>query len=426
MTYYSIEAEQAVLGEIIHTPDLIYETVLTPDDFYHGENKAIFEAMVSLRDEEKIVDLVSLTSKIGNQMQDIGGAQYLLQLRQNTLTVANFAYHEQIVRDKSLIRTGLTGLKEIYHSDKDSPLQLSAEIMDIAEKIADRARTKDGFIHIRNGLMDHSEQLQLKLSSTGSVGVSTPGKALDKIIGKWQKQSLNIIAARPSVGKTQFLLNNARIVAHEGLTTAIFSLEQPGSQMYDRMVCAESMIDGERMRTGRLTDDEWIKYTMGVARLTDLNVFMDDRPGLTVQEIRAAVRKLKKKYPDIVVFIDYLQLIQAGKKMDNRTQEVGYVSGSLKQMARENDCPVIALAQLSRSVEQRADKRPMMSDLRESGNIEQDADTITFLYRDDYYNQETEKKNIIECIVAKNRNGSVGTAEMINLKNYGKFVDIAA
>lgn len=424
MGHFSIEAEQAVLGAILKSPELIYETSLQPEKFYHAGHRQIFEQMVILRDAEKKVDFVSLVASLGEQMQELGGTSYLLKLSQSVPTVANFTEHERIVNSKYLMRTGIDSLGELYNAGLEDPVEFAAELMGIAEKIGDESRTKEGLVHIRVGLDKHFNQLQEKKYSAKQIGISTVGTELDRITGKWQKQTLNIIAARPSVGKTAFMLNNARRNAGEGMAVALFSLEQPDVQLYDRMVAAECLIEGERIRTGQLRDEEWAKYVMAFTKLVELNLYIDDTPGLSIQEIRSAVRKLKKKHPDLIVFLDYLQLVKGGKKFDNRNMEVGYVSTSLKQMARENDIPVVALAQLSRGVEQRQDKRPMMSDLRESGNIEQDADTITFLYRDDYYDKETEKKNIIECIVAKNRNGDVGTAEMINMKQYGKFADL--
>ncbi|KOS03956.1 replicative DNA helicase [Paenibacillus polymyxa] len=423
MSYFSLEAEQSVLGSILLAPDLIYESLLMPDAFHHEGHRVIFENMLSLREENKKIDVVSIASRMGQALQDVGGMSYLVDLRKSVPSVSDFAFYERIVKEKHLMRTGLIAVKEVYSGGHEDPTEFAAELMSIAEKIGDQSRDKEGFSHIKDGLMNHFELLNDKKYNGQALGVSTVGTELDRITGKWQKQTLNIVAARPSMGKTAFLLNNAVRNGKEGLTVAIFSLEQPEMQLYDRMIAAECFIDGERIRTGQLRDDEWETYTIGLSVLTEMNVFIDDRPGLSVQEIRAAVRKLKKRHPDLIVYIDYLQLIKGGKKFSSRNEEVGYISSSLKQMARENDCPVISLAQLSRGVEQRQDKRPMMSDLRESGNIEQDADTISFLYRDDYYNRDTEKKNIIEIIVAKNREGSVGTAEMMNLKQYGKFKD---
>ncbi|GIP02070.1 replicative DNA helicase [Paenibacillus lautus] len=424
MSFYSIETEQALLGSILIEPELIYESILNPVNFYHEGHQLIFEHMLQMREKQEKVEIVSLVARLGAAVQDIGGVQYLAQLSNSFPMVDQFAKHEEIVKEKYLMRTGMTAIKGLYNELPDNPRELSAELMSLAETIGDQVRTEGGFRRIHDGLMSHFEQLENKKYNGVAAGAKTVGTALDKITGRWKKQTLNIIAARPSVGKTAFMLNNAVIAGKEGMTVAVFSLEQPEDQLLDRVVAAECQIIGENIRDGKLSDEEWTKYTLGIANLADLDIYIDDKPGRTIQEIRAAVRKLKKKHPNIIVFIDYLQLIHGGKKFPSRNEEVGYISSSLKQMARENDCPVIALAQLSRGVEQRQDKRPMMSDLRESGNIEQDADTITFLYRDDYYNQETEKKNIIECIVAKNRNGSVGTAEMVNMREYGKFVDL--
>ncbi|OXL83154.1 replicative DNA helicase [Paenibacillus sp. SSG-1] len=424
MSFHSIETEQAQLGSILKEPDLIYESILSPEHFFDAAHELIYETMITMRESDQRIDPVSLVAKLGERVSDMGGVQYLIKLSDAVPSVQGFNRYERIIKDKYLLRTGAKSMKEIYGDIPDDPKELAAELMSLAENIGDQVHTGGGFNHIGDGLMQHFELLENKKYNGISAGVSTIGKALDKITGRWQKQTLNIIAARPSVGKTAFMLQNAVINGKDGMAVAIFSLEQPEMQLYDRIISAECSIDGELIRTGKLTDDDWTKYTMGMANLAELKIYIDDKPGQSVQEIRAAVRKLKKKHTDLIVFIDYLQLIQGGKRFGSRTEEVGYISNSLKQMARENDCPVIALAQLSRSVEQRQDKRPMMSDLRESGNIEQDADTITFLYRDDYYNQETEKKNIIECIVAKNRNGAVGTAEMVNMRNFGRFVEL--
>ncbi|MCM3208521.1 replicative DNA helicase [Paenibacillus illinoisensis] len=425
MSYYNLEAEQSVLGSIIIQPDLIYESLLTEEEFFHNDHQKIFGAMVSLREKEIGVDVVTLSNEMKDELNDVGGVSYLLKLSQSVPSVSDFATHEKIVKDRYLMRTGMRTIQDILNSGVNDPKELAAELMDLSESLSDQSRSADGFKHISEGIMEHSDEIDRKKYEGQGTGAGTVGKDLDEITGKWKKQTLNIVAARPSVGKTAFLLNNAVRNGKDGLTVAIFSLEMPDMQLYDRMIAAECNIDGHRVEKGELEDHEWEKYTLGLSELSQLDIYIDDRPGLSVQEIRSAVRKLKKKCPELIVFIDYLQLIKGGSKYSskNRNEEVGFISSSLKQMARENDCPVVALAQLSRTVEQRQDKRPMMSDLRESGNIEQDADTITFLYRDDYYNAESEKKNIIEMIVSKNRNGRTGTAEMVNMKNYGKFVN---
>ncbi|OAB27838.1 hypothetical protein PMSD_22995 [Paenibacillus macquariensis subsp. defensor] len=424
MNYYNLEAEQSVLGSILINPDLAHETQLIHDNFHNEQHQSIFKHMLELREQEKKIDIVSLASKMGQEVQEIGGIKYLLELSQSVPTVANFTTYERILKECYVIRFGMQSIKDIYAKQYGDPKEFVAEVFRVAETLGDQAHTEVGFRHIAEGLKDHFEILQDKKYSGVSVGTSTVGADLDKITGKWQNQTLNIVAARPSMGKTAYMLNNAVINAKEGETVAIFSLEMPEQQLFDRMIAAECHIDGERIRTGQLLDDEWEKYAIGSSKLSELNIYIDDRSGLTIQEIKVAVRKLKKKHSDLIVYIDYLQLIKGGRNFPSRNEEVGYVSSSLKQMSRENTCPVIALAQLSRSVEQRQDKRPMMSDLRESGNIEQDADTVSFLYRDDYYNQDSEKKNIIEIIVSKNRNGQVGTAEMVNMKSFGKFVNL--
>jgi len=288
-------------------------------------------------------------------------------------------------------------------------------------------RTGSGFISIRDVLMDVFEQIEFLYNHRGGVtGIPSGFPDLDRMTSGFQRSDLIIVAARPSVGKTAFALNiaqNVGVRARE--TVAIFSLEMSASQLVQRMVCAESNVDAGRLRTGRLEGDDWEKLTMAIGALSEAEIYIDDTPGVTVADIRAKLRRLKKERGLGLVVIDYLQLIQGrGKPGENRQQEVSEISRTLKQIARELEVPVIALSQLSRGVEQRQDKRPMLSDLRESGSIEQDADIVAFLYRDDYYDRETERKNIIEIIIAKQRNGPVGTVELVFLKNFNKFVSL--
>lgn len=423
---YSVESEQFVIGSILVQSDLIYETVLLPEDFYHPNHQTIFTHMLDLREKEISIDVLSLTSVMGSAVKEIGGIEYLTNMARSVPSTRNFDFNENTVKEKSLLRSGLNAVNELCTSGTENPSEFAAEMLTIAENM-NRVKKGDGFQHIREKLMEHSDIMSEKLSNPKAGGIPTAGNDLDRITGKWQKQTLVIIAARPSVGKTAFMLNNARSAAEAGAMCGIISLEQPFTQLLDRMIAAECHIDGERIKNVQLTDEEWTKYTLGFTQLAGLPIYIDDRPGQTMQEIRASVRKLKKKADsegrDLIIFIDYLQLIQGGKRFASKREEVGYISNTLKQTARENDCPVVSLSQLSRKVEDRQDKRPMLSDLREAGEIEQDADIVTFLYRDDYYNQETDKKNIIEIIVAKNREGPLGTAEMVNLRNYCKFVD---
>ena len=420
---YNLESEQAVIGSIFLKPELIHDTILEPIHFYHKPHQIIFQQMIELRDKKIDIDPVTISGALGNTLQEIGGFTFILSLTKSTPSAANIKWYEKMIRDHYTMRNGLDLIQKICNEGITDPNTFAHQIMSVAETMEIKTE-KEGLHHIGNPLMDHYDQVTYKSLNPQSNGYATAGADLDNLTGRWQKQTLNIIAARPSVGKTAFMLNNARRCANDGLTVAIFSLEQPEEQLYDRMISAECHIDGSKIKTGQLQTDDWEKYALGLSKLAGLDIYIDDRQGLSVREIRSEVRNLKKTNPNLIVFIDYLQLIQAGKKLGNRTEEVGYISGSLKQMARENDCPVVALAQLNRGVEQRQDKRPMMSDLRESGNIEQDADIIGFLYRDDYYDKESEKKNIIEIIIAKNREGETGTVEMVMIKNYCKFVDL--
>jgi replicative DNA helicase len=288
-------------------------------------------------------------------------------------------------------------------------------------------RAAHGFISIRDVLMEVFERVEHLYNHKGGVtGIPSGFPDLDKMTSGFQRSDLIIVAARPSVGKTAFALNIAQNVAvRAGETVAIFSLEMSAGQLVQRMICAEANVDAGRMRTGFLEGDDWEKLAMAIGALSEAQIYIDDTPGVTVADIRAKCRRLKKEKGLGMILIDYLQLIQGrGKPGENRQQEVSEISRTLKQIARELEVPVIALSQLSRGVEQRQDKRPMMSDLRESGSIEQDADIVAFLYRDDYYDKESEKKNIIEIIIAKQRNGPVGTVELVFLKNYNKFVSL--
>src|SRR5690606_29971 len=310
-----------------------------------------------------------------------------------------------------------------------------ASAEDVGELISDAerrileisGRRGEGFTSIRDVLMEVFERVEFLFHHKGgATGIPSGFPDLDKMTSGFQRNDLIIVAARPSVGKTAFALNIAQNVGVRAKeTVAIFSLEMSASQLVQRMICAEANVDATRMRTGYLEGDDWEKLTMAIGSLSEAQIFIDDSPAVTVSEIRAKCRRLKKERGLGMILIDYLQLISGrGKAGENRQQEVSEISRTLKQIARELDVPVIALSQLSRGVEQRQDKRPMMSDLRESGSIEQDADIVSFLYRDDYYDKESEKKNIIEIIIAKQRNGPVGTVELVFLKNFNKFVNL--
>ncbi|WP_206109979.1 replicative DNA helicase [Paenibacillus albicereus] len=429
----NLEAEQAVLGAVLLQAEALITAMekIRPEDFYLSSHQLVFEAMIELGENNQPIDLVTLTAYLSDrsQLEEVGGVSYLAKLASVVPTAANVEHYAQIVEEKSmlrrLIRTATTIVSDGYGAADDIGLMLSEAEQRIME-IANR-RSSSGFVSIRDVLMEVFERVEfLYTNKGGSTGIPSGFVDLDKMTSGFQRSDLIIVAARPSVGKTAFALNiaqNVGVRARE--TVAIFSLEMSAAQLVQRMVCAESNVDAGRMRTGFLEGDDWEKLTMAIGALSEAEIYIDDTPGITVSDIRAKCRRLKKERNLGMILIDYLQLIQGrGKAGENRQQEVSEISRTLKQIARELEVPVIALSQLSRGVEQRQDKRPMMSDLRESGSIEQDADIVAFLYRDDYYDKETEKKNIIEIIIAKQRNGPVGTVELAFLKNFNKFVSL--
>ncbi|WP_027415052.1 replicative DNA helicase [Aneurinibacillus terranovensis] len=429
----NIEAEQAVLGAIFleHEALITAQDILMPEDFYRTAHQRIFHVMVSLAERSEPIDLVTVTAELENQKQldEVGGVSYLTDLATSVPTASNVEYYARIVEEKALLRRLIRAATKIaadgYTSGDDIPSMLhdaERSIMQIAQR-----RRASSFIHIKDVLTETYEQIEALASSKGDItGVPTGYPDLDKMTSGLKPAELIILAARPSVGKTAFALNVAQnVAARAGATVAIFSLEMAATQLVQRMICAEGNIDAQRMRTGYFSDDDWHKLTMAIGTLSNAPIYIDDTPGITVSEIRAKCRRLKTEVGLGLILIDYLQLITGRRGGDNRQQEISEISRTLKLIARELECPVIALSQLSRAVEQRQDKRPMLSDIRESGSIEQDADVVAFLYRDDYYDKETEKKNIIEVIIGKQRSGPTGTVELAFLKEYNKFVSLS-
>lgn len=429
----NMEAEQAVIGAVLLQAEALITAMerLRSEDFYSSAHQRIYEAMVELAESNQPVDLVTLTAHLQDQqlLEEIGGVSYLSRLANAVPTAANVDYYSQIVEEKSMLRRLIRTATNIVSDGYANSDEVGVLLSDAEKKILEisNRRAGGGFVSIRDVLMEVFEKVeQLYSNQGGTTGIPSGFTDLDKMTAGFQRSDLIIVAARPSVGKTAFALNiaqNVGVRARE--TVAIFSLEMSAAQLVQRMICAEANVDAQRMRTGHLEGDDWEKLTMAIGSLSEAQIFIDDTPGITVAEIRAKCRRLKKERGLGMILIDYLQLISGrGKAGENRQQEVSEISRTLKHIARELEVPVIALSQLSRGVEQRQDKRPMMSDLRESGSIEQDADIVSFLYRDDYYDKESEKKNIIEIIIAKQRNGPVGTVELVFLKQYNKFVSI--
>jgi replicative DNA helicase len=429
----NLEAEQAVLGAILldSLAIVVVMEFISSDDFYRESHRRIFQAMINLHMSNEPIDLITLTTQLqtDQQLDNVGGISYLTELASSVPTSANVQYYGRIVEEKSILRKLIRTATEIVSNGYTGAEDVQELLNDAERKILEISTRKStsGFVSIRKVLMEVFERVEMLHQSSGmTTGIPSGFPDLDKLTSGFQRNDLIIVAARPSVGKTAFALNVAQNIAVRAKqTVAIFSLEMSAAQLVQRMICAEANVDAGRMRTGQLEGDDWEKLTMAIGTLSEAEIYIDDSPVLTVAEIRAKARRLKKEKGLHMIFIDYLQLIAGrGKAGENRQQEVSEISRTLKQIARELELPVIALSQLSRGVEQRQDKRPMMSDLRESGSIEQDADLVAFLYRDDYYNQESEKKNIIEIIIAKQRNGPVGTVELVFLKNYNKFVSL--
>lgn len=428
------EAEQSVIGAIFLEPQALITAseILLPTDFYRTAHQKIFQTMLNLSDQGKAIDVITVTEELSakKELEDVGGLSYLSELANAVPTAANIAHYAKIVEEKALLRRLIRTATKIVEDGYTREDEVEALLSEAEKKMMEVAsrKTAGDFKHIQDVLVQTYDNIEQLLNRDGDVtGIPTGFRDLDKITAGFQRNDLIIVAARPSVGKTAFALNVAQAAAIKAReNVAIFSLEMGADQLVMRMLCSEGNIDAQVLRTGTLQDEDWRKLTMAMGSLSNSGVYIDDTPGIRVNEIRAKCRRLAQESGLGMILIDYLQLIQgSGKPGENRQQEVSEISRSLKGLARELKVPVIALSQLSRGVEQRQDKRPMMSDLRESGSIEQDADIVAFLYRDDYYNkEESAEKNVIEIILAKQRNGPTGTVKLSFKKEYNKFLDV--
>ena len=405
--------------------------VLKPEDFYREDNKIIYEAILNLYNRAEPVDIITLKTELQTmkQLEAVGGLEYIAELPDKVPTTANVEQYIKIVEEKSSLRALIKTANELITLGYDQTLEVE-DILDSAEKrIFDviQNRNQKGYTSIKDILVDSFTQLeQLYNQKQHITGIPTGFADLDYITAGLHPSDLVIVAARPAMGKSAFALNIATNAAVRANTpVAIFSLEMSKEQMTNRILCSEAMVDSNKVRTGKIEDDDWTKLAEASGTLSTSQIFIDDTPGISIMEIRAKCRKLKLEKNIGLVVIDYIQLVQASnKKNASREQEISEISRSLKILAKEIGVPVIALSQLSRSVEQRPDHRPMLSDLRESGAIEQDADIVMFLYRDDYYNEDSEKKNIAEVILAKHRAGGTGTVELAWLGSYTKFANL--
>lgn len=431
----NIEAEQAVLGAMLIKKEAISEvvTILIGTDFYRDAHRIIFDAMLELFNKNEAVDLITITEQLrkNEQLDKVGGIAYVTSLANSVPTAANIEYHAKIVKDKGQLRhliNSATAIAGMGYEDNENVI----DVMDKAEKMILEVAAKRGggdFTPIKNILLDTFSKIEVLYASKGGItGTPTGFKDLDKLTSGLQPSDLILVAARPSMGKTAFTLNVAtHIAVREKKAVAFFSLEMSKEQLVQRMLCSEGAIDSQRLRIGELDDKDWGKLISAADRLSTAPIFIDDTAGITVMELRSKARRLKTEYDLKLIVIDYLQLMQgsSSKGGDNRQQEISEISRSLKALARELNVPVIALSQLSRSVESRQVKKPMLSDLRESGSLEQDADIVMFLYREDYYDPDTENKNITDVIIAKHRNGPVDTVQLFFHKQFTKFADLS-
>ena len=433
---HSIEAEQAVLGGLMIDNEAWSNVVerLNSDDFYRRDHASIFRALEMLANDSKPFDVVTLGDWLGErgQLQDVGGMAYLGELAENTPSAANIAAYADIVRQRSILRGLISAGTQIVESAFRTEGRNPDELLDLAEslvfEIAEReSKGRRGFRPIKELLVDALERIDLLFQRDNPItGVATGFYELDNMTSGLQKSDLVIIAGRPSMGKTAFAINIAQHAAiKEELPVAVFSMEMPSEQLAMRMMSSLGRIDQHKVRTGRLSDDDWPRLTHSVGILSEAKMFIDDTPALTPSDLRARCRRLAREHGIGLVVIDYLQLMQVPGTKENRATEISEISRSLKALAKELSCPVIALSQLNRSLESRQDKRPVMSDLRESGAIEQDADVIMFIYRDEVYNEDSADKGIAEIIIGKQRNGPIGSRKLRFFGEYTSFENLA-
>ncbi len=428
---HSAEAEQSVIGAMLLDKDAILTVseIIGKEDFYQSLYGTLFEAMVELYTEGKPVDLITLQQRLKEKEvpPEVSSLMYVRDLLDMVPTSANAKYYAEIVREKAMMRKLIRLNEEIANTCYSGSEPLDA-IMEITEKkVFELVQNKNGgeYVPIKTVVLNALDKIVAASKTQGQVtGIPTGFIDLDYKTAGLQPSDLVLIAARPSMGKTAFVLNIAQHVAFKSKkAAAIFSLEMSKEQLVNRLFSLESQVDAQLLRTGNLKDDDWEKLIEGAGTIGKSKLIIDDTPGISISEMRSKCRKYKLEQGLDIIIIDYLQLMSGsvGGRSESRQQEISEISRSLKALARELSVPVIALSQLSRAVEQRPDKRPMLSDLRESGAIEQDADVVMFIYRDDYYNKDTEKKNVAEIIIAKQRNGPIGTTELAWLPNYTKF-----
>ena len=429
---HSTEAEQSVIGSMIMDREAIVvaSELIAGEDFYNKQYGVLFEAMVELNNEGKPVDLVTLQNRLKEKdvPPEVSSLEFVRDLITAVPTSANIKHYAGIVAEKSTLRKLIRLNDEISNTCYAGKESLEFILEDTEKRVFEivQKRNTGEFVPIRQVVMNAMDRIERASKNKGAVtGIATGFVDLDYRTAGMQPADLVLIAARPSMGKTAFVLNIAEYVAFkQNKTVAIFSLEMSKEQLVNRLFSLESKVDSQHIRTGQLTDQEWEKLIESAGVIGRSNLIIDDTPGISVPELRSKCRKYKLEHNLSMIIIDYLQLMSGSGRVDSRQQEISEISRSLKAIARELNVPVLALSQLSRAVEQRPDHRPMLSDLRESGAIEQDADVVMFIYRDDYYHHDSERKDVAEIIIAKQRNGPIGTVELAWLPNYTKFANL--
>ncbi len=430
---HSRESEEAVIGAVLINPEAYYDVAqfLQQDDFYIHRNQWIWQAFIALHDRNEAIDFVTVTEELDQMghLADIGGAAYITKLINNVPSSLHAEAYGRRVEETSIRRRMLTAANKIAKLAYEENLSLET-VMDDSEKavfnVSERRLTRD-LQPIRTVLSDYFDRIEeLSQRDDALVGVPTGFFDIDKMLGGLQPSDLLIIAGRPGMGKTGFLLSalkNAALIHKKHV--AVFSLEMSNEQLVQRLIAQETGIDSTRLRSGKLSPDEWLLFTQAIEVLTDTHIFLDDTPALTPLQLRTKCRRLHLEYKLDLIMIDYVQLMGGDIRSNNRVQEVSDITRNMKILARELNVPVLAAAQLSRAVEQRSDKRPILSDLRESGSLEQDADIVMFIYRPEVYEEDTALKNLAEIIIAKHRNGPTGDVQLIFRKNLAKFENAA-
>lgn len=430
----SVEAEQSVIGSMLMDRDAILAAaeLLRQEDFYHNQYGIMFQTMVDMNNAGKAVDLVTFQEELRarNVPAEVYGLDFIRELLEAVPTSANIRQYAEIVKDKSMLRNIIRTTEEIANQCYAGNGDTSDILADTEKKVFELVKSKASkdSMPIGDVVVEAIDRISAAAKNRGSVtGIPTGFKDLDYKLSGLQPSDFILIAARPSMGKTAFVLNVADHVAlKEGITTAVFSLEMSNVQLVNRMLSLESGVDADKLRKGRLDGSDWAKLLEGADNIAKSHLIIEDTPGISIGEMRSKCRKMKLENDLGLIIIDYLQLMSgSGRSSDSRQQEISDISRALKQLARELEVPVVALSQLSRAVEKRDDHRPMLSDLRESGAIEQDADVVMFLYRDDYYNKDTDIPGVAEVIIAKQRNGPIGTVQMAWIAEQTKFADMA-